>query len=236
MLRPDELPSKDRGAGARTVPLVTYARGATSFLNGTTVFEPGAAIGHHTHNVVESVMVIQGRAIVDIDGERTELRTFDTTLVPANIPHHFENASVTEPMRILWTYASVDATRTLLDSGEHGRIDGESTGERVSVRAADAVVEVADLHVAPGHEGAFEEAVAEASTLFQQAAGTRSLVLERSHEDPSHYRLVVRWESVTDHTEGFRGSSAFTRWRELVGPHLSTDPVAEHFRHVLTGF
>lgn len=236
VLRPDELPAKNRGAGATTVPLVTYARGATSFLNGMTTFGPGAAIGHHTHNVVESVMVIEGRAVVDIDGERTELRTFDTTLVPANVPHHFENASDTEPMRILWTYASVDATRTLLDSGEHGRIDGESAGAQEGPRAADAVVEVAELHVLPGRERVFEEAVAEAAPLFQRAAGARSMALERSHEDPSHYRLVVRWESVADHTEGFRGSPAFARWRELVGEHLAADPSARHFRNVLTAF
>jgi len=28
----------------------------------------------------------------------------------------------------------------------------------------------------------------------------------------------VRWVNLGDHTEGFRGSPAFTRWREIVGP------------------
>ena len=93
VFRPDDLPSKNRGGGARTIPFVTYGRGATTYLNGMTIFDPGAQIGHHIHNVAESVMVIQGRAIVDIDGKRTELDTFNTTFVPANIPHHFENLS-----------------------------------------------------------------------------------------------------------------------------------------------
>ena len=125
IFRPDSLPTIDRGNGARTTPLVTANRGATSFLNGITTFEPGAAIGLHTHNCVESVMIIEGEAIVDIDGEETPLSVHDTTFVPANIPHRFKNASHTARMRILWTYASLDANRTLMAAGESGRIDDE---------------------------------------------------------------------------------------------------------------
>lgn len=125
IFRPDELPTIDRGNGARTTPMVTSARGGTGFLNGVTTFEPGAAIGLHTHNCVESVMIIEGDAIVDINGEETPLTLHDTTFVPANIPHRFKNASDTNRMRILWTYASLDATRTLIASGETGRIDAE---------------------------------------------------------------------------------------------------------------
>ncbi|MCP3426363.1 cupin domain-containing protein [Rothia sp. AR01] len=240
ILRPNELPCKDRGGGARTVPLVTYARGGTTFLNGTTIFEPGAQIGHHTHNVVESVVVISGKAIVDIDGQREELATFDTTFVPANIPHHFENASETEEMRILWTYASVDATRTLVDSGEQGRIDGEADASEVSdpplPAATAAVIEVVNLHVRPGAERAFETAVAQAGSIFQHAAGARTFELVRQVEDPQLYRLSIRWSTLEDHTEGFRGSAGFSRWRELVTPHLSSPPQASHYSHVLTAF
>ncbi|WP_083650654.1 cupin domain-containing protein [Corynebacterium sp. CNJ-954] len=235
VLRPSELPSKNRGGGARTVPLVTYARGATAFLNGTTIFEPGAQIGNHTHNVVELVVVIAGTAIVDIDGQRTELSTFDTTFVPANVPHHFENASDTEEMRILWTYASVDATRTLMDSGEHGRIDGESTSVSTA-GATSSVTEVVDLHVIPGSEAAFEAAVDEAAAVFQRATGARTFDLVRQVEDPQLYRLHIRWTTIEDHTEGFRASDDFSTWRELVMPHLSAPPQATHYSHVHAAF
>lgn len=125
ILVPGALPAIDRGNGASTVALVTKAIGAESFLNGITTFEPGAAIGHHTHNCIESVVVVQGEAIVNIDGVETPLSTFDTTFVPADIPHHFRNASAVNPMRILWTYGSADATRTIVATGVSGRIDGE---------------------------------------------------------------------------------------------------------------
>ena len=125
ILRPAELPAKDRGNGASTVALVTGRLGSTGFLNGITTFAPGAAIGHHSHNCLESVVVIEGTAIVDIDGTEYPLETYDTTFVPANIVHRFRNASDTAPMKILWTYASIDATRTLAATGETGRIDDE---------------------------------------------------------------------------------------------------------------
>lgn len=233
VLRPDELPSKNRGGGAQTTPLVTAARGATTYLNGITSFAPGAQIAHHIHNVAESVMVIQGNAVVDIDGERTPLRTFDTTFVPANIAHHFENASESEEMRIFWTYGSLDATRTIVDTGEHGRVDGEGGSEPSTPQI---VREIAVIHVKPGHHTAFEAAVAAAVPLFQTAGGARTLTLDRSEEHPNRYRLTVTWNSIEDHTVAFRESPAFARWRELISPHINGHPDVEHTRNILTAF
>lgn len=129
ILRPAELPRKDRGNGASTVPLVGAHLSATSFLNGITTFAPGAAIGHHSHNCVESVAVIEGTAWVDIDGTEHYLNTYDTTFVPANIVHRFRNASDTEPMKIFWTYASIEATRTMAGTADRNRIDEEQANQ-----------------------------------------------------------------------------------------------------------
>ncbi|HZH53589.1 MAG TPA: cupin domain-containing protein [Microvirga sp.] len=118
VLRPTEITPADRGGGARTIPLVTKGIGSTSLLNGITSFEPGAAIPLHSHNCEESVMVLEGSAIAEIDGVEYELGPHDTTWIPSDVPHRFRNASRTEPMRIFWTYASVDATRTLIATGE----------------------------------------------------------------------------------------------------------------------
>jgi putative monooxygenase len=125
VLRPGQLRVHDRGGGARTIPLVTRAAGASSFINGITVFDPGASVPFHRHNCDESVMIIEGRAVAEIDGVEYELSTFDTTFLPANVPHRFRNASATESMRMLWIYGSVDATRTLVATGETRPIDAE---------------------------------------------------------------------------------------------------------------
>jgi len=50
---------------------------------------------------------------------------------PANIPHRFRNASGTQGMRIFWTYASIDANRTIVATGDTSLIDAEhGTGTR----------------------------------------------------------------------------------------------------------
>ncbi|NEB22100.1 cupin domain-containing protein [Streptomyces coelicoflavus] len=128
VLRPADLPSFSRGGGARTVPLVTQAVGAEVFLTGQTLFDGGAGIALHTHNCPESVTILEGDALVEIDGTEHHLTRFDTTYVPAGTPHRFRNASATEPMRILWIYGSVDATRTIVETGVTVRVDAEHDG------------------------------------------------------------------------------------------------------------
>ena len=113
----DSLPVYERGGGARTTPLVTRAVGTTSFITGYTDFDAGSKIPFHSHNCEESVVLIAGDAMLDIDGEEHRLKPFDCTYIPPNVAHRFRNLSDTQPMRILWIYARVDATRTLIESG-----------------------------------------------------------------------------------------------------------------------
>ncbi|HEY9281465.1 MAG TPA: cupin domain-containing protein [Eoetvoesiella sp.] len=125
VLRPDQIKSHDRGGGARTTPLVVPSIGAASFINGITEFAPGTAIPFHSHNCEESVMLLEGHAILDIEGQEHELKPFDTTWIPPNIPHRFRNMSPNNPMKILWIYASPAATRTLLETGETRPVSAE---------------------------------------------------------------------------------------------------------------
>ncbi len=118
VLYPDRMKAYERGGGARTVPLVGPKIGAKSFLNGMTIFGPGAAIPLHTHNCEESVLLLEGRAIAEIDGERHDIKAGDISWIPQGVPHRFLNASQTEGMKILWIYARTDATRTLVATGE----------------------------------------------------------------------------------------------------------------------
>ena len=72
----------------------------------------------HSHNCEESVTLLEGNAILDIDGQEFQVGTLDTTWVPPNMPHRFRNLSASEPFKILWTYARPDATRNLTETGE----------------------------------------------------------------------------------------------------------------------
>ena len=125
MLRAGDLPSVDRVGGASTTRLVSRACGAKTILNGFTSIPPGVMIPMHYHNCEESVLVVDGEAVAEIDGEETQLRVGDVTWIPAELPHRFRNPSPDTTLRIFWTYATADATRTLLESGETHTIDAE---------------------------------------------------------------------------------------------------------------
>ncbi|HEY4030626.1 MAG TPA: cupin domain-containing protein [Caulobacteraceae bacterium] len=130
ILHPADIKAKDRGGGIRTVPLVTSGVGSTSLLNGVTTLEPGAAVPLHIHNCEESVLVLSGSARVHIDGREQDVQPGDVTFIPTGVPHFFRNISDREPMSIFWTYASIDATRTILATGVTTRIDEEHGAAR----------------------------------------------------------------------------------------------------------
>lgn len=91
------------------------------------------------------------------------------------------------------------------------------------------ILEHGVLSVRPGEEAQFEVAFATARPLISCQPGFRSLSLSRSIESPNLYLLLVEWDSVAAHTEGFRRSPEFERWRQLLHGFYEPKPVIEHF-------
>ena len=48
------------------------------------------------------------------------------------------------------------------------------------------------------------------------------------------FLLLVEWERLEDHTEGFRGSAAYQDWRAALHHFYDPFPVVEHFEAVVT--
>ncbi|HEX9530104.1 MAG TPA: antibiotic biosynthesis monooxygenase [Acidimicrobiales bacterium] len=96
------------------------------------------------------------------------------------------------------------------------------------------ILEHAALEVVPGREEAFETAFGRARGIISSAPGFRSLRLGRCIEIPNRYVLLVEWERLEDHTEGFRGSPAFQEWRALLHHFYNPFPTVEHFQDVTT--
>jgi putative monooxygenase len=117
VIRPGRSAARERGGGVRTHYLVTPELGAQQFLSGITEFDPGASLPFHSHNCEESVVVLEGDAGFETENGSTDMNAFDTTFVPADTVHRFVNRG-RAVMRILWIYGSVNATRTLTESGE----------------------------------------------------------------------------------------------------------------------
>lgn len=95
------------------------------------------------------------------------------------------------------------------------------------------ILEHADLRIDPAQASAFEAAILQAAAeVIGRAKGFGGFKVNRSIESPGRYLLTIYWETLEDHTVGFRGSPDFVQWRALVGPFFVSAPVVEHFELV----
>ncbi len=85
------------------------------------------------------------------------------------------------------------------------------------------------LPIRPGREAEFEAAFAKARPLIAAQPGFLGISMSRSVESPNLYLLLVQWETVEAHTEGFRKSPEFPQWRALLHEFYESAPVIEHF-------
>jgi heme-degrading monooxygenase HmoA len=95
------------------------------------------------------------------------------------------------------------------------------------------ILEHADIRIDPLKSSAFEEAILRGvTTVIAHAKGFKGYKVNRSIESPGRYLLMIYWETLEDHTVGFRGSDAFPQWRAIVGPFFAQPPVVEHLELV----
>jgi heme-degrading monooxygenase HmoA len=90
------------------------------------------------------------------------------------------------------------------------------------------IYEHAELTIAAGRAAEFESAFAAVPAIFAQASGCQGVELRRCLEE-GHYLLVVAWETLDDHTVGFRESELFAQWRAVVGPFFAEPPRVLHY-------
>ena len=117
VLAVDQIEVFDRGNGIKSIPLVGGGLGAKGIATGMTIFPPGGGIVEHWHNVEESVTVLAGSGMAEMNGRQTPVSRYDATYIPAGVPHRFINTGDTE-MRILWVYGGIEVTRTVAATGE----------------------------------------------------------------------------------------------------------------------
>jgi len=94
------------------------------------------------------------------------------------------------------------------------------------------ILEVAVLDVIPGQEQDFESAFSKASHIISSMRGYISHQLQRCVEKQNRYILLVNWETLEDHTVGFRGSDEYQEWRKLLHHFYDPFPTVEHYQPV----
>lgn len=91
------------------------------------------------------------------------------------------------------------------------------------------VLEVVVLDVEKGETEAFEAAFEKAAPIIASMKGYLSHELKRCLERETRYLLLVRWETLEDHTVGFRQSAEYERWKALLHHFYEPFPVVEHY-------
>jgi heme-degrading monooxygenase HmoA len=91
------------------------------------------------------------------------------------------------------------------------------------------VLEVATLDVREGSAAQFEASFARAQQLIACAPGYQRHELRRCLERNNRYLLLVWWDRLESHTEGFRGSAQYQEWKALLHHFYEPFPAVEHY-------
>lgn len=95
------------------------------------------------------------------------------------------------------------------------------------------ILEVAILNVKAGQQAEFEAAFATASPIIASMKGYRRHELRRCLEIMNQYVLLVEWETLENHTVGFRGSEQYQEWRRLLHHFYDPFPTVEHYEAII---
>lgn len=128
--RPPESMRPDRDEVMNPVgsgPKVEIARGVTfeclvgrhnqarKLTTGIVTFTPSAVLPYHTHTFTESITLLQGSVIVEVEGRSYTLKKLDNLVIPPGTAHTTRNASATAPAKLHIAMATDAPTRTLVD-------------------------------------------------------------------------------------------------------------------------
>ncbi|MEM8867360.1 MAG: antibiotic biosynthesis monooxygenase [Verrucomicrobiota bacterium] len=91
------------------------------------------------------------------------------------------------------------------------------------------ILEIATFDVLPGKEAEYETAITKAIPIIASMKGHVSNELKRCIEKPSRYVFLVTWETLEDHTVGFRTSEEYKEWSALLHHFYESKPSVEHY-------
>ena len=94
------------------------------------------------------------------------------------------------------------------------------------------ILEAAILQVKQGLSSEFEAAFAEAQSIISSMKGYKGHRLQKCVEESDKYLLLVNWETLEDHTLGFRQSPEYQNWKRLLHHFYELFPTVEHFTAV----
>lgn len=90
------------------------------------------------------------------------------------------------------------------------------------------IYEIALLPVHKERIDMFRRAFAEVAPLLQRAKGYGGHMLAQGIETPERFNLIVRWQSLADHTPGFEASEDHRVFMMGLEEYFSEEPQVYH--------
>ena len=139
---------------------------ARNLTTGIVTFAPGAELPYHTHPFSESITLLRGQAVVEVEGRRYELEPMDNVVIPRGLAHHARNMSQREsaafhiamptetPTRKLVTQFFSRRTMPLSATGTKGaeRVNRFRTAPRFEAGPNTAFIDFFNKDLIPGIE------------------------------------------------------------------------------------
>jgi heme-degrading monooxygenase HmoA len=91
------------------------------------------------------------------------------------------------------------------------------------------ILELATFIIKQDKGKAFENNLQKASTYLSSAEGYQGHSLRKCVEQENKYILLVTWNTLENHTIGFRQSENFKEWRKILQEYFDAVPTVEHF-------
>ena len=96
------------------------------------------------------------------------------------------------------------------------------------------VLEIAEYTARPGKAEEFQAGLLKGVEVIRRAKGCRSATPRRQIEDSHRFILTIEWETLEDHTVGFRSSPQFAEYRSHLA-RLYVEPIVARHYEVIGG-
>ena len=79
----------------------------------------------------------------------------------------------------------------------------------------------------------FEIAFIQASKIISVVPGYLNHELQKCIEVDNQYLLLVNWQTLEDHTVGFRRSPEYQTWKKMLHHFYDPFPTVEHYQKLI---
>ena len=97
------------------------------------------------------------------------------------------------------------------------------------------IVEIVTVRIRSGMGPEYERVFDQSVHMIAATPGYIGHQLLRCQEVQDQYIVVVQWETLLDHLQGFNQSPEYQRWKALIHPFYDAPSRVEHFDRVSSG-